>query len=936
MQYMKPKSAAKISLSRGPKLQEKVLATMREISSMVGSTLGPGGCPVLIEDPREGMPVIITKDGVTVHQHLGFQGSIEQSVLEAARSAAVRTAEQAGDGPQPLWSNVLTPNGFIKMADIRIGMDVCGTDGSIQRVIGIYPKGEKEIVKVSFEDGSVVECCEDHLWSVTTSYGSEKTLMTKEIAKDLKKLQPDGSFKYKYFIPKTHVDFCNESTLPLDPYLVGVLLGDGSLCDSGSVELFFGKNKEHIIEKIRLPNGLRLDTIWVDSKNSFRVKITGETVESFSIRDFLSDIGLRNKDSYSKFIPKTYLMASKSDRIRLLQGLIDTDGHINDRGQFEFSTVNSQLAIDFKFLCKSLGKSMYMRLHERKDGDGSYGSKSIYRFNELKGNTYGDKIISVEYTGKTTAMQCIKVSNEDHLYITNDFIPTHNTTTATILSEAIVARTVAFSKEHPTFSPQKGVRFLQEYFTSTMEPSIREWATKIDFGTEEGKSMARSVATISANGDTALADSVIKAFELVGDSGNVTITEADGDPRYEVDHIKGYIVFSGYEQSCKNLQSMFINDRAKGRIFIKNPTVVIYNGVLNNEQLIVPILQRVLARANQKDSTVSGNVVVVAHGFSDAAVAMMGANCQKGNTLNCYPIVTPRTNRTDGQVSLIEDLAALTDAVILDPLNHPLTNPKLEFEDLGYGLEYIEVFKDKCSFVGHANDEVLLKRVDELKELVKSPDSKLDKILYEERIAKLVGGIAKLTIYGSSPADIRERKDRADDAVCAIRGAIKDGCLPGGAWTLIRLGYEISKLTDDSVRTQFLKEVLADALAEPFHVLLENIGLSVEEVEQAGAGIVRAFQDNKWKTTFDGIGLHHVDAFKEGILDSVPAVMEAVRNSISIASHLGILGGIIVFPRDRELEMAEAKNNQAFQRAIEEGDLMAAMSQDYNNPDMQE
>jgi chaperonin GroEL len=159
-------------------------------------------------------------------------------------------------------------------------------------------------------------------------------------------------------------------------------------------------------------------------------------------------------------------------------------------------------------------------------------------------------------------------------------------------------------------------------------------------------------------------------------------------------------------------------------------------------------------------------------------------------------------------------------------------------------------------------------------------------------------------VVGSSTGDIRERKDRADDAVRAVQGALKAGVLPGGGWTLLKL---VDTLTEsyantDGVVGDIVREVICPALREPFIKLVQNVGLTQEEFK----GIepkVSADNDQVW----DAANNEMVDAFESGILDSVPAVLEAIRNSVAIATLLGTLGGVVVFNRDAQMELEEAR-----------------------------
>ena len=245
---------------------------MKKVSDIVSSSLGPGGRVTLIEESLPNLPNRLTKDGVTIFKNLGSNDAYEHLIIESARDAAVRTASTVGDGPQPLYSKVLTPKGFVEMRDLKIGMEICGTNGTIQKVLAIYPKGQKEIYEVDIHNkGTVRQCCEDHLWSVIYNNDTQRVMPLKELVNDYKTISSDGSNRYKYYVPSTHVEYYENKDfeMPLDPYLIGVLLGDGCLRESGSIELSLGKKKEHIIDKLILPEGIIARSSYIDNRNSF-------------------------------------------------------------------------------------------------------------------------------------------------------------------------------------------------------------------------------------------------------------------------------------------------------------------------------------------------------------------------------------------------------------------------------------------------------------------------------------------------------------------------------------------------------------------------------------------------------------------------------------------------------------------------------------------
>jgi hypothetical protein len=152
------------------------------LANAVKVTLGPKGRNVIIEK-KFGAPHI-TKDGVTVAKAVQLKDSVEKLACNLIKKVALRTNDSVGDGPQPLYAKVLTPEGFVPISSLALGDLICGTNGSIQNVTGVYPKGRKQVFKVMFSDGRVVECSEDHLWTVTNYSGVKQTLTLRDIIKN--------------------------------------------------------------------------------------------------------------------------------------------------------------------------------------------------------------------------------------------------------------------------------------------------------------------------------------------------------------------------------------------------------------------------------------------------------------------------------------------------------------------------------------------------------------------------------------------------------------------------------------------------------------------------------------------------------------------------------------------------------------------------------
>jgi chaperonin GroEL len=491
------------------------------------------------------------------------------------------------------------------------------------------------------------------------------------------------------------------------------------------------------------------------------------------------------------------------------------------------------------------------------------------------------------------------------------------TTTATILAEAFVRNTADFCDRNPKISPQRVVRTLERGFGKIVEPWIRRHVLKVDLGTDSGRDRVLAVAKISANGDVQLADAVLKCFDLCGDDGNVTLVEGSGPSGYEVEHLEGYPIGTGYEESCGKFYQIFVNDAGRQICSLTSPLYVLYHGRLSDIYTALALFEKIgEAAANGQGSH---NVVFVATGFSETVLAHLATNFQDPRTPNIYPLVAPMSQMATGQYDFLADLAALTGGAIFDPINLPLENAQLE--QLGIS-ESFEASRFRSTILGFRDEELLLERVDQLKQLLASGSLSIRGTdIVRERLGKITGGIAKLKILGASSGELREKRDRAEDAVCAVRGALKNGALPGGGWTLLQLRSYVSSLQEEQGFTptelKIFQEVLAPSLLAPVERLYGNAGYSYEELQDIVAKILAPADEGAEDfLVFDCLEGKMTQALKGGILDSVPAVLEAVRNSLSIASLLGTCGGVIAFLRDNQLERQEARDTNEFLRNI--------------------
>lgn len=360
---------------------------------------------------------------------------------------------------QPLSSKILTPNGWTTMVEIKIGDEVIGADGFPCKVTDIFPRGLKDVYRITFDDNTYVDCGLEHLWEVKTSDDrrrnkSARVVNTKQMLENYvlgkNSKRPYHNYSVRLVKPIEYYSKLTEDDLK--PYLLGCLIGDGGL--SRKTIKFTSADKE-IIDRIsvELPKTDKLvkyigNYEYGISKKEDKRDENGYPVKPITCQK-LYEYGLMMKTSEEKFIPKKYLYASVEERIDLLRGLMDTDGWTDKRNcNCEFTTVSEKLCFDMLELVRGLGgKASYTTKQGRyKNKDGEIiKCKKVYRINiSIKINpfylprkakqhsepqfNYQKMIVNIEKV-RQEECQCIMVDHKDHLYVTDGYTLTHNSET---------------------------------------------------------------------------------------------------------------------------------------------------------------------------------------------------------------------------------------------------------------------------------------------------------------------------------------------------------------------------------------------------------------------------------------------------------------------------------------------------------------------------
>jgi chaperonin GroEL len=479
------------------------------------------------------------------------------------------------------------------------------------------------------------------------------------------------------------------------------------------------------------------------------------------------------------------------------------------------------------------------------------------------------------------------------------------TTTATVLSYAIIQNLFEYCEKNPKYSPQKAARQIIKATNEVLLPYIFDRSIKID---EENKDLLKMVAKISANGDMDMAEAVIKAFEEIGygDSSHVTIRELSGKKDYKVERIDGFPIPMGYEESTGRLHPAFINDQSNQRCYMEKPLFLLYDGQINDMVNILPLVDSIGQKYVHEGNSDFKNLVIFSHGFSENVLTTLAFNFADPNTINVMPMITPLEQFVNSRTHFLHDLAAFCGAKVFG-FNNQMGNATLA--DLGGSMESFECYRFRSTVIGDPDPINVEVRADELKNMLENGESEAEKRWLKERLGKITNGIAKLTIFGGSNGELKEAKDRADDAICAVRSSITYGALPGGCRIAIDLAL---KLAETYEQGDPVREVLMPSLMSLPQRLLDNAGYNSEEIEEVLGRLIK-----NPDLVYDIENQKYGKAEELGLFDATRAVSESLNNAVSIASVLGTIGGLVTSPRDETFERNEARLDSEYMRSCE-------------------
>jgi len=431
---------------------------------------------------------------------------------------------------------------------------------------------------------------------------------------------------------------------------------------------------------------------------------------------------------------------------------------------------------------------------------------------------------------------------------TND-VAGDGTTTATVLAQAMVReglRVVAAGA-----SPLAVKKGMDKAVARTIE-NIRALATPVT----EKESIA-SVGAIAGN-DREIGDLIAEAMDKVGKDGVITIEESKGTGT-TVEIVEGMQFDKGY------LSPYFVTDAERMEAILDNAIILLHEKKISNVQDLVPVLEKV-ARAGQP-------LLIIAEDIEGEALATLVVNRIRG-ILNVAAVKAPGFG--DRRKAMMEDIATLTGGQFLsEDLGIKLENVTMEM--LGRADKII-ITKDETTIVkGAGTKEAVAGRVAQIRNQIESTDSDYDREKLEERLAKLAGGVAKLSVGAATETELKEKKHRFEDALSATRAAVEEGIVPGGGSTLVQASIGLESLKGDTQDEQTGIDIVRRALEEPLRQIATNAGLE-------GSVVV-----NRVKSEKAGIGLNalteeYVDLVKAGVVDPVKVTRSALENATSIAS----------------------------------------------------
>jgi chaperonin GroEL len=435
---------------------------------------------------------------------------------------------------------------------------------------------------------------------------------------------------------------------------------------------------------------------------------------------------------------------------------------------------------------------------------------------------------------------------------TND-LAGDGTTTATVLAQAIVKE--GLKNVAAGANPMDLKRGIDKAVKAIVE-DLEKQAKKVGNSSEKIK----QVAAISANNDDTIGELIATAFTKVGKEGVITVEEAKGMETY-VDVVEGMQFDRGY------LSPYFVTDADKMIADLENPYILLFDKKISNLQEILPILEPV--------SQSGRPLLIIAEDVDGQALATLVVNKLRGG-LKIAAVKAPGFG--DRRKAMLEDIAILTGGtVISEERGFSLENATL---DLLGTAETITVDKDNTTIVNGAGSADAIKvRVSQIKAQIETTTSDYDKEKLQERLAKLAGGVAVLYVGAASEVEMKEKKDRVDDALNATRAAVEEGIVAGGGVALVRAKKALENITTENLDETTGVQIINKAIEAPLRIIVENAG-------GEGSVVLNKVLEGKKNFGYDAKSDLYVDMLEAGIIDPKKVTRVALENAASVAGMI--------------------------------------------------
>ena len=435
---------------------------------------------------------------------------------------------------------------------------------------------------------------------------------------------------------------------------------------------------------------------------------------------------------------------------------------------------------------------------------------------------------------------------------TND-LAGDGTTTATVLAQAIVKE--GLKNVAAGANPMDLKRGIDKAVTAIVA-DLEKQTQKVGNSSDK----IQQVASISANNDKVIGDLIATAFSKVGKEGVITVEEAKGTDTY-VDVVEGMQFDRGY------LSPYFVTDADKMIADLENPYVLLFDKKISNLQEILPILEPV--------SQSGRPLLIIAEDVDGQALATLVVNKLRGG-LKIAAVKAPGFG--DRRKAMLEDIAILTGGtVISEERGFSLENATLEL--LGTA-ESITIDKDNTTIVNGSGDAATIKaRVGQIKSQIETTTSDYDKEKLQERLAKLAGGVAVLYVGAASEVEMKEKKDRVDDALHATRAAVEEGIVAGGGVALVRAKKVLEKLATDNLDETTGVQIVNKAIESPLRTIVENAG-------GEGSVVINKVLEGKKDFGYDAKSDAYVNMLDAGIIDPKKVTRVALENAASVAGMI--------------------------------------------------